>query len=58
MGKTSFPAIIDLVLHEILTPGLGWVAVAYCGISTDCSAVVTCDGLEQMGGVFEIGVTV
>ena len=30
----------------------------YCGISTDCSAVVTCDSLEQMEGVFEIGVTV
>ena len=29
----------------------------YCGISTDCSAVVTCDGLEQMGRVFEVGVT-
>ena len=32
--------------------------VVYCGISTDCSAVVTRDGFEQMGGVFEIGVTV
>ena len=30
----------------------------YCGISTDCSANVTRDGLEQMGPVFEIGVTV
>lgn len=26
----------------------------YCGISTNCSANVTRDGLEQMGGVFEI----
>ena len=30
----------------------------YCGISTDCSAVVTRDSFEQMGGVFKIGVTV
>ena len=31
---------------------------AYCGITTNCSAVVTRDGFEQMGGVFEIGMTV
>ena len=24
--------------------------IQYCGISTDCSAVVTRDGFEQMGG--------
>ena len=31
----------------------------YCGILTNCSANVTCDGLKQMGGggVFEIGMT-
>ena len=33
---------------------LSWM---YCGISTDCLANVTHDGLEQMGPVFEIRVT-
>ena len=30
----------------------------YCSISTNCSADVTRDGLEQMEGVFEIRMTV
>ena len=30
----------------------------YCGILTNCSADVMHDGLEQMEGVFEIGMTV
>ena len=42
---------VTIVRHETFS-------VLYCGISTDCSANVTRDGLEQMGPVFEIGVTV
>ena len=38
---------------EMLETLLLW----YCGIMTNCSAVVTRDSFEQMG-VFEIGMTV
>jgi len=51
--------ICNTVCVIIVTHVVTWFyANTYCGISTDCSAIVTRDGLEQMGGVFEIGVTV